>query len=98
MPLLALSAAVSCAAALLCGMFPALKPSSGTASDFIRQTGAGGAAPGFAPGEALVLVQVAISVPLLVGASLFLRTIHNLSRVEARIRAARLVVFKMDPS
>src|SRR6185295_16232167 len=97
-PLVALSAAVSCVAALVCGMVPALRLSSGAASDFVRQTGAGAAAPRLRAGRALVLAQVAISVPLLVGAALFLRTIHNLSSVDLGFEPRGLVVFKMDPS
>src|SRR5262249_6726159 len=89
--------AVSCLAALLCGMFPALRLSSGTPADFIRQAGAGAAAPRLRAGRLLVIAQVAISVPLLVGAVLFLRTIYNLASVDLGFEPRGVVVFKMDP-
>jgi predicted permease len=95
--LIAISAAVSCLAALLFGMLPALRLSSNATSEFVRQVGAGAAAPRLRAGRALVLVQVAVSVPLLVGAVLFLRTLYNLGSVELGFEPRNLVVFKMDP-
>lgn len=88
--------AVSFAAAPLSGLFPAVRLSSASSSDLLRQSGA--AAPRLRAGRALVLVQVAVSVPLLVGALLFLRTVHNLGQVELGFEPRDVVVFRMDPS
>jgi len=41
---------------------------------------------------------VAISVPLLVGAALFLRTVHNLGQVDLGFNPERLLIFHVDPS
>ena len=95
--LLLISTLVSLAAALISGMFPALRLSSTASSEFVRQVGAGAAAPRLRAGRVLVLVQVAVSVPLLVGAVLFLRTVHNLGSVALGFEPRNLVVFKMDP-
>jgi predicted permease len=92
-----ISTLVSLAAALIFGMFPALRLSSTAASEFVRQAGAGASAPRLRAGRVLVLVQVAVSVPLLVGAVLFLRTVHNLGSVALGFEPRNLVVFKMDP-
>lgn len=91
------STAVAMVAALLFGMLPALRLSSNAASEFVRQTGAGASTPRLRAGRALVLVQVAVSVPLLVGAALFLRTIHNLGSVALGFEPRNLIVFRMDP-
>jgi predicted permease len=93
-----ISTVVSLVAALLSGMLPALRLSSRAASEFGRHTGAGAAAPRLRAGRLLVLVQVAVSVPLLVGAALFLRTVHNLGSVELGFEPRGLIVFKMDPA
>ena len=93
-----ISTVVSLVAALLFGMLPALRLSSRAASEFVRHAGAGAAAPRLRAGRLLVLVQVAVSVPLLVGAALFLRTVHNLGSVELGFEPRGLIVFTMDPA
>ncbi|HEX6976242.1 MAG TPA: ABC transporter permease [Vicinamibacterales bacterium] len=92
-----ISLAVSLVAALISGLLPALRLSANAASEFVRQAGAGRSALRLRAGRALVLVQVAVSVPLLVGAVLFLRTIHNLGSVALGFEPRNLVIFKMDP-
>src|SRR5262249_33722125 len=54
--------------------------------------------PGRVAGRVLMAAQVAISVPLLVGAVLFLRTLQNLGAVDPGFDAERLVLFRVDPS
>ena len=49
-------------------------------------------------GRVLIVIQVAVSVPLLVGAILFLRTFNNLGRVELGFDPRGLVFFRMDPT
>ena len=48
--------------------------------------------------QVLVASQIALSVLLLTGAGLFLRTLHNLRRVDTGIDTSRLLVFTMDPT
>jgi predicted permease len=46
----------------------------------------------------LVAVQIAVSLPLLIGSALFLRTIYNLGRVDLGFNLNGLVVFRLDPT
>ena len=96
--LIALASGVSFLAALLFGLLPGVRLASRSSAEYLRQSGAGAAAPRLGAGRTLVLVQVAIAVPLVVGAGLFLRTIHNLASVELGFEPRGLVIFKMDPS
>ena len=96
--LMLIALAVSGIAALAFGVLPALRLTSRQTADLMRQSGAGAAAPRLRVGRALVLVQVAISVPLIVGAALFLRTIYNLASVDLGFEPRGLIVFKMDPT
>ncbi|HZB25184.1 MAG TPA: ABC transporter permease, partial [Vicinamibacterales bacterium] len=96
--LITLSAAVSAVAALLFGVIPSLRLASRNNADLMRQTGGGASAPRLRAGRTLVIVQVAIAVPLVVGAALFLRTIHNLASVELGFEPRNVVLFKMDPT
>jgi predicted permease len=49
-------------------------------------------------GRVLVSLQVALSVVLLVGAGLFVRTLVSLSNVDLGFRAERVLTFQTDPS
>src|SRR6185295_956539 len=48
--------------------------------------------------KALVASQVAVSLLLLRGAGLFIRTLSNLTTVNLGIRTDRLITFEVDPS
>jgi predicted permease len=95
--LIAIGAAVSAAAAMLFGLLPALRLSRANASDLVRQSGVARSAPKLRAGRALVMLQVAVSVPLLAGAGLFLRTLHNLAAVDLGFNPRGVVVFRLDP-
>ncbi|HEX8921724.1 MAG TPA: ABC transporter permease, partial [Pyrinomonadaceae bacterium] len=47
--------------------------------------------------KALVILQVAMSLVLLVGAGLFMRTLRNLERVELGFNQENLLLFTLDP-
>jgi len=96
--LLGTAAAVSVVAGLLFGLLPALRLSRADTAGFIRPTGIGTGAPRLAGGRLLVAVQIAVSVPLLVGAMLLLQTVANLGRVELGFNPRGLVLFRLDPS
>jgi predicted permease len=49
-------------------------------------------------GKALVVLQVGLSLLLLVGAGLFLRTLRNLERVNYGFDPQNLLLFKLDPT
>ena len=48
-------------------------------------------------GKSLLVVQVAISLVLLVGAGLFLRTLQNLRHVDVGFNPQNLVLFRVNP-
>jgi predicted permease len=75
---LGFTAGVSIATALLFSLAPALRA---TRVDAAKPAAAGGTATDNRLGRALVVLQVTLSVLLLCGAALFLRTLHNLGRV-----------------
>jgi predicted permease len=94
--LVGITAAVAIGAAILAGLMPALRLSGRLSADLT--TRAGQAGPRLVTGRALIALQIAVSMPLLVGAGLFLRTIYNLSAVDVGFKAAGLVAFKVEPS
>ena len=49
-------------------------------------------------GKFLIVLQVAISLVLLVGAGLFVRTLHNLAAVDVGFDRDNLLLFRVDPS
>jgi predicted permease len=77
---LSFTAGVSVATALLFSLAPALRA---TRVDAAKPAAAGGTATHNHLGRALVVVQVTLSVLLLCGAALFLRTLHNLNNVSS---------------
>ena len=92
-PLIAIAAALALAAALVAGVIPALRLTTGAASLTQRSDGNAKAATG----RALVALQIAVSLPLLVGAGLLLRTLHNLGSADLGFNPAGVVVFRVDP-
>jgi predicted permease len=96
--LLGATLAVSAIAALLFSALPALRTARGNISLVLKQATAGATAPHVGAGRIVMAGQVAISVPLLVGAALFLRTVYNLGQVDLGFNPERLLIFHIDPS
>jgi predicted permease len=96
--MLAVAGIISGVAALLFSAVPALRTARGPIAPILKQVAAGGNIPRFNAGRILMAAQVAISLPLLVGAALFLRTMHNLAAVDLGFNPARLLIFHVDPS
>jgi predicted permease len=95
--LLGATAAVSAFAALLFSAVPALRTARGRIAPILKHaSGTGGQR--FTAGRILMAAQVAISLPLLVAAALFLRTIDNLGHVDLGFNPAQLVIFRIDPA
>jgi predicted permease len=92
---LAFTAAVSIFAGLLFASVPAIRASRDDGSRDLGRTRHAGAERG--PGKALVIVEVALSVVLLVGAGLFVRTLQNLNRHEQAIDVDRVIVAPLEP-
>jgi predicted permease len=96
---LAFTTLVSIAAGLLFASAPAIRAAhvdrsaaSGRDLGRVRHAGAD-----HGPGRTLVVAQVALSVVLLVGAGLFVRTLQNLHRQETGVALDRIVVVRLEP-
>jgi predicted permease len=95
---LAFTAIVSAAAGLMLGCVPAIHASRAdrsVASLDLARARAVGHAPG--PGRALVVLQMALSLVLLVGAGLFVRSLQNLNRHDADVDQRRVIVVRIEP-
>lgn len=89
-------AAISVITGILFGLAPALRATRVTLSETLKD--AGGSVSGrAAAGKALVAAQVAVSVPLLIGAGLFLRTLYNLKTQNVGFNPDHLVIMRIDP-
>lgn len=95
--LLAFTAAISALAALVLGCVPAVRASRASVPldprrDLVR---AGQGARG--PGRLLVVAQVALSVVLLVGAGIFVRSLQHLNRQDADVDRSRVMIVRVEP-
>jgi predicted permease len=95
--LVALATATTLLTALLCTVVPAIRLTGGDAVGQLRTRVIGAEAPKLTMGRLLLVTQVALAVPLLVGAFLFLRTLHNLGAVDLGFDARSLVLFDISP-
>jgi predicted permease len=92
--------AVSLLTGVLFGVMPSIRLSGGRLADSMRAGArlAGDDAGGRLPwGRLLVAAQVALSLLLLVGAVLFLRTFRNLASADAGIDRSHIVSARFDP-
>jgi predicted permease len=80
------------------GIAPALRATRVNVSDAMKQTGRSVTGSRSALGKSLLVVQVAVSLMLLVGAGLFLRTLHNLRQVDVGFNPQNLLLFRINPS
>jgi putative ABC transport system permease protein len=91
---LAFTAGVTVLAALLFGMAPALKSASANLAEALRERGSGDAGVGGTRiRTALVVVEVALSLVLLVGAGLMVRSFAKLRQVEPGFRPEQVLTF-----
>jgi predicted permease len=80
------------------GIVPALRATAVNVGDALKQTGRSVTGARSTLGKSLLVVQVAISLMLLVGAGLFLRTLHNLRQVDIGFNPQNLLLFRVNPS
>jgi predicted permease len=85
-------------ATLAFSFLPALRLSALDANSWLKPRTAGSAGPKLRLGRALISFQIAASVPLVVGAILFLRTLSNLGGVELGFDPRGLATFQVDPA
>ena len=99
---LAFTTLVSVASAVLFGLAPALKTSRAEIAPNLKRGGHAAGIPRSAGwrrvgmGRGLIALQVALSVVLLAGAGLLLRTLDNLARVDAGFVRDRILTFRLD--
>jgi len=95
----AFSLAATLLAALLFGLAPALRASRLSLVEAIKDGGSATAAgPRLRLGKAVIALQVGLSLALLVGAGLFLRTLRNLNHADIGFHKENVVIFDVDPS
>jgi len=91
---LAFSIAITFATTLLCGLAPALHAVRGDLQNRLRDSGKG-TSTGFAHGKfrsGLVVAQVGLSIVLLVGAGLMMRSLFALQHVELGLNPVNILV------
>ena len=98
---LAFTVLISAVTALLAGSLPALRATRVDVSESLKRSGAGTTGATEAGNRArdiLTATQVAVSVVLLVGAGLVLRSMMNLSEVDAGFDARQVLVMEVNPT
>jgi ABC-type antimicrobial peptide transport system permease subunit len=94
--LIGATAALACTAGILAGLLPAIRFSR-NADAMLKHRAASGA-PRLLAGRVLLALQIAVSLPLVVGAGLFLRTLNNYAAVDLGFEPRGLMLFNLDPT
>ena len=95
---LTFAAIVSIASAFVFGLMPALTATRVNVTPVLNERSrAAGAGSRFALHNTIVVTQVALSVIVLVGAGLFVRTLTNLLRLDTGFDRQNLTVFDLQP-
>ncbi len=89
--------AIALLTGLLFGLAPAIRATRVELNSAIKENARGSKGSLSVLGKSLVIVQVAVSLVLLVGAGLFIRTLHNLQNVAPGFNAENLLLFRLDP-
>jgi predicted permease len=94
---LAFVVAVSTTTGVLFGIAPALGATRPDVNAALKRNSRTVGRPGSRLGKSLVVAQVTISLVLLVGAGLFLRTVQNLRRVDIGFNPHNVLLFQINP-
>lgn len=94
---MAFVAAVTCGAGLLIGLLPALQGSRADLNEVLKDSarGSSGGRERARTRSALVVAEVALSMLLLVGAGLMVRSFVNLQRIDVGFRADRALTMRV---
>jgi predicted permease len=90
--------AVTVVTGIVFGIAPALRATSLNVSAALKETSRSIAGSRSVLTRALLIVQVAVSLVLLIAAGLFLRTLNNLRHVDVGFNTQNLVVFRVNPA
>jgi predicted permease len=82
---------------LFFGLAPAFRATADTVGATLKDSSRSVVGSRGLLGKSLLIVQVAVSLLLLIGAGLFLRTVDNLRKVDLGFNARNLVVFRINP-
>ncbi len=82
---------------LLFGIAPALRATRVSLNAAMKEQSRSVVGTGSVMSRILLIVQVAVSLVLLVGAGLFLRTVQNLRHVDVGFNPNQLVLFRVNP-
>ena len=96
-PLLAFTAGVSLVTGIAFGLVPALRATQVSLGTVMKGDAPGVGRLGLGPTRAFLVVQVAASVLVLVGATLFNRTLRNLEAVDVGFNRDHLLLMTIDP-
>jgi predicted permease len=95
---LAFTFSLSLLTGIVFGILPAIRATNLDLTPTLKDTGRGSSALGRSwLSKSLVVVQVSVSVLLLIGAGLLVRTLRNLQHVETGFNANNLLLFNVDP-
>jgi putative ABC transport system permease protein len=98
-PVLLFTAGISALAGLLFGLLPALQAVRTDLNATLKEGGRrGGGASREGARKALLVVQVGVSLVLLIGAGLMLRTVYRLTRVDPGFNAENLLTMRFELS
>ena len=89
---------VTGATGIIFGIAPALRATSLNVSAALKETSRSVAGSRSLLSRALLVIQVSVSLVLLIGAGLFLRTLNNLRQVDVGFNPTNLVLFRINPS
>jgi predicted permease len=90
-------AAVSTLTGIVFGLLPALRATRVDLTSGLKENSRSVIGSRTILSKALVVVQVALSLVLVVGAGLFLRTLDNLRRVDVGFDSTNLLMFNLNP-
>jgi len=97
-PVLAFALVVAVGVGILFGLAPALKSSKSDLQSALKEGGRAAAGGRQRVQSALVIGQMALTLVLLAGAGLLLRTIHSLGRVDPGFDAQHIIAFRVGVS
>ena len=89
--------AITTVTGIVFGIAPALRATGVNLNDVMKQSGRSVAGSRSVLSKSLLVVQVAISLMLLVGSGLFLRTLTNLRQVDVGFNPRNLLLFRINP-